>query len=107
MKTVLQWLDWYKSQNNLYSDYQLAKHWQVSTAYVSQLRQGRRRLPLALILQMANALKIDALEIITALEYPRACERHREIIKRAYFDALLPTVHRRYFDSIFVRRWQK
>lgn len=107
MQNTAQWLDWYKSHQNLYSDYQLAKHWQVQTAYISQLRKGKRRLPLAFILQIANALQIDALEIITALEYPRACEQHQKIIKRAYFDALLPNVHKRYFENHFVRKRQK
>ena len=47
------------------------------------------RLPLACILEIAPSVGAEPLEIITALEYHRAPERHKAVIKRAYFDALV------------------
>lgn len=92
MFTASQWLDLYKFHACIYSDYQLAKCWQVPATYISQYRRGRLRLPLASVLDIAEAVAVEPLEIIACLEYPRAREKHRERIKRAYFDALLKTV---------------
>ncbi|MCG6504996.1 hypothetical protein [Kingella pumchi] len=91
MLTAAQWLNWYKRERNCYSDYQLARRWQVDTSVISQYRRGRLRLPLAVILEIAEATGAEPLEIITSLEFPRAPQAHRERIRRAYFDSLLKT----------------
>ena len=88
MLNVSQWLDLYKFQAAIYSDYQLARRWQVPPSYICQYRSGRLWLPLACILEIAPVVGAEPLEIITALEYHRAPERHKAAIKRAYFDAL-------------------
>lgn len=87
-----QWLDLYKFHACIYSDYQLAKRWKVPPTYISQYRKGRLRLPLALILDVAEIVGVEPLEVIASLEYPRAKENHQARIKRAYFDALIKTV---------------
>lgn len=95
MLNASQWLDWYKQASCLYSDYQIAKKWEVPPSYISQFRSGRLRIPLANILMMAEATGAEAIEIITALAYHRAPVKHKERIKRAYFDSLLRTVGQR------------
>lgn len=92
MFTASQWLDVFKLHACIYSDYQLAKRWQVPATYISQYRRGRLRLPLALVLEIAEAAGVEPLEVIASLEYPRARARHQARIKRAYFDALLKTI---------------
>ena len=92
MFNASQWLDLFKFHACIYSDYQLAKRWQVPPTRISQYRRGRLRLPLALILDIAETVAVEPLEIIASLEYPRACENHQARIKRAYFDALLKTI---------------
>lgn len=92
MFNAAQWLDLYKFHACIYSDYQLAKRWKVPPTYISQYRKGRLRLPLALILDVAEIVGVEPLEIIASLEYPRARENHQARIKRAYFDALLKTI---------------
>lgn len=92
MFNASQWLDLFKFHACIYSDYQLAKRWQVPPTRISQYRRGRLRLPLAMILDIAETVTVEPLEIIASLEYPRACENHQARIKRAYFDALLKTI---------------
>jgi len=92
MFNAAQWLDLYKFHACIYSDYQLAKRWKVPPTYTSQYRKGRLRLPLALILDVAEIVGVEPLEIIASLEYPRARENHQARIKQAYFDALLKTI---------------
>ena len=92
MFNASQWLDLFKFHACICSDYQLAKRWQVPPTRISQYRRGRLRLPLALILDIAETVAVEPLEIIASLEYPRACENHQARIKRAYFDALLKTI---------------
>ena len=92
MFNASQWLDLYKFHACVYSDYQLAKRWKVAPSYICQYRTARLRLPLALILDVAEVVGVEPLEIIASLEYPRARENHQARIKRAYFDALLKTI---------------
>ena len=92
MFNASQWLDLYKFHACFYSDYQLAKRWKVAPSYICQYRTARLRLPLAFILEIAETVGVEPLEIIAALEYPRARENHQARIKRAYFDALIKTV---------------
>ena len=92
MFNASQWLDLYKFHACIYSDYQLAKRWKVAPSYICQYRTARLRLPLACILEIAETVGVEPLEIIASLEYPRAKENHQARIKRAYFDALLKTI---------------
>lgn len=92
MFNASQWLDLYKFHACIYSDYQLAKRWKVAPSYICQYRTARLRLPLACILEIAEKVGVEPLEIIASLEYPRAKENHQARIKRAYFDALLKTI---------------
>ena len=92
MFNASQWLDLYKFHACIYSDYQLAKRWKVAPSYICQYRTARLRLPLACILEIAEKVGVEPLEIIASLEYPRARENHQARIKRAYFDALLKTI---------------
>ena len=92
MFNASQWLDLYKFHACIYSDYQLAKRWKVAPSYICQYRTARLRLPLAFILEIAETVGVEPLEVIASLEYPRARENHQARIKRAYFDALLKTI---------------
>lgn len=67
------------------SDYQLAKHWQLPTATISQYRTGRLRLPVAYCLEIAEVCYFHPLEVILSLEYPRAKDAQKERIKQVYF----------------------
>lgn len=95
MQTQSQWIDLYKLHTNLRSDYKLAKHWQVEPSRICQYRANRLRLTLAQCLQIADALGIEPLEVITSVEYRRVRELDKEQVKTAYFDALLKTVGNR------------
>ena len=92
MFNASQWLDLYKFHAYIYSDYQLAKRWKVAPSYLCHYRTARLRLPLACILEIAETVGVEPLEIIASLEYPRARENHQARIKRAYFDSLLKTI---------------
>lgn len=95
MQTQSQWIDLYKLHKNIYSDYKLAKHWQVEPTRICQYRTNRLRLTLAQCLQIADTLHIEALEVIASVEYRRTRELDKEYVKNAYFDALSKTVGNR------------
>ena len=78
-------MDLAKGRLRLRSDYALAKRWGVSASEVSQYRRGRLRLPLAVILDIAEVMRCDPMEIITGLEYRRCREQDRERIKSEHF----------------------
>lgn len=85
MFTQKDWMDLAKGRLRVRSDYALAKRWSVSASEVSQYRRGRLRLPLAVILDIAEVMRCDAMEIIAGLELRRCRERDRERIKSEYF----------------------
>lgn len=85
MFTQKDWLDLAKGRLHIRSDYALAKRWDVSASEVSQYRRDRLRLPLAVILDIAEVMRCDPMEIITGLEYRRCRERDRERIKSEHF----------------------
>lgn len=69
------------------SDYALSKRLAVTPSEVSQYRQNRLRFPFAVVLDIADVMDIDPIEIIAGLKYMRCKERDRERVKRAYFKA--------------------
>ena len=85
MQQQFQWLDMFKRQKGFVSDYQLAKHWQLPTATISQYRTGRLKLPVAYCLEIAEVCYFHPLEVILSLEYPRARDAQKERIKQVYF----------------------
>lgn len=85
MFTQKDWLDLAKGRLQIKSDYALAKRWDVSASEVSQYRRERLRLPLAVILDIAEVMRCDPMEIITGLEYRRCRERDRDRIKSEHF----------------------
>nr|WP_229017927.1 hypothetical protein [Neisseria meningitidis] len=70
------------------SDYALSKRWAVTPSEVSQYRRNRLRFPFAVVLDIADVMDIDPIEIIGRFEYTRCRERDRECVKRAYFKAI-------------------
>nr|WP_239991726.1 hypothetical protein [Neisseria lactamica] len=54
---------------------------------MSQYRRNRLRFPFAVVLDIADVMDIDPIEIIAGLEYGRCRERDRERVKGAYFKA--------------------
>lgn len=103
MYSQSQWLDLYKFRLSIGSDYRLAKRWGLPQSYISQYRRERLRLPLALMLMIAEELEIEPLEIISALEIKRTSEKFKEAIKGAYFDALVKTIGVRMSESSIPR----
>ncbi|WP_051940653.1 hypothetical protein [Stenoxybacter acetivorans] len=57
--------------------------------------ETRLRLPLAFILEIADTLAIEPLEIIAGLELGRKSCRHTERVKSLYFEKLILTIGRR------------
>lgn len=86
------WLDSMKGRLRVRSDYALAKRWHVEPTRIRQYRNGRLRIPLAIILDMAATLQCEPLEIIASLEWHKAKEQHKDAIKDAYFDAATKTI---------------
>ena len=69
------------------SDYALSKRLAVTPSEMSQYRQNRLRFPFAVVLDIADVMDIDPIEIIAGLEYKRCREIDKERVKRAYFKA--------------------
>ena len=83
------WIEYYKRQLAIKSDYRLSQIWQVSRAKISQYKSGRLRLPLQFQIIIADALQIEVIEIIASIEMHR---QPNDTVKRAYFMALKNTV---------------
>ena len=63
------WLDRFKEAKGFTSDYQVGKHWAKNTAQMSQIRSGKTKLTFGACLEIAEALSIDPIEILAALEF--------------------------------------
>ena len=85
MRNAAEWLDLFKSRTAIRSDYKLAKRWSVEPSRISQYRRGRLKLPLAVVLDIAEELGRDPLEIIVTLAYPKTRERDRPQLEAAYW----------------------
>lgn len=86
------WIELYKQQNNIKSDYQLAKKWCVCASFISQLKRDRLRMILEQKLMIAESLGIDVVEIIASIELNKKKYFNNERIKKHYFDALAKTI---------------
>ena len=62
---------------------------------IRQYRKGRLKLPLAVILDMAQNINIDPLEIIASLAIAGARDCDKPIISAAYWAATIKTVGNR------------
>ena len=82
------YLDAFKRIMGFRSDYRLAAHWGICRATVSQYRKGRLRLPLLRLVEIAQALGADPLELLLSLEYPKAKSADRAALKSLYFGLL-------------------
>lgn len=67
MRTQNDWINIFKSAMRIKTDYRLAKRWQVEPTRIHQYRKGRLKLPLAAILDMAESINIDPVEIMASL----------------------------------------
>ena len=83
------WIEYYKLQLAIKSDYRLSQIWKVSRAKISQYKSGRLRLPLQYQIIIADALQIEIIEIIASIEMHR---KPNDTVKRAYFMALKKTI---------------
>ena len=101
MQDIDNWLDIMKQQRGFRSDYQLARYWNVPTAVISQYRAGRLRLPCARCLEIAQSGYYHPLEVMLSLEYGRAREEDREIIKQVYWQATLANAGDRMSARVF------
>ena len=82
------YLDAFKRIMGFRSDYRLAAYWGICRSAVSQYRSGRRRLPLLRLVEIAQAVGADPLELLLSLEYPRAKADDRAALKSLYFGLL-------------------
>lgn len=91
MQTQAQWIDLYKREKNIESDYKLGLHWGFGTAEMAQLRRGSRKLPLAKKIMIAQALSLDPLQVFISCEYYKAREDEQEFLKTEYFKSVMKT----------------
>lgn len=77
------------------TDYKLAKRWRVEPTRIHQYRKGRLKFPLFIILDMAESINIDPLEIIASLGISRARECDKARIIDAWHEAAIKTVGNR------------
>lgn len=89
LRNQREWIEYYKQQEFIRSDYRLAQVWQVSRATISQYKSGRLRLPLQFQIIIADALQIEVIEIIASIEMHR---KPNDTVKKAYFMALKNTI---------------
>lgn len=89
MRNQKDWIEYYKQQKAICSDYRLAQIWQVSRAKISQYKSGRLRLPLQYQIIIADALNIEVIEIITSIEYNK---KPNDTVKKAFFLSLKRTI---------------
>jgi hypothetical protein len=82
MKSTVTYLNEAKEALNLTSDYQLAKWLNVSTAALARYQSGQRTIDDYVCVRIAEALKINPLEIITAANY----EREKDIGRKAFWE---------------------
>lgn len=92
LRTQADYLNEFKRYKGWKSDYQIARHWNESTATISQYRSGRLRLPIVYIIEIAEIAYYNPLEIILELELPKAKERHRAKLVDAHWRALLTAI---------------
>lgn len=92
MHSAAAWLDMFKDARNIQSDYRLAKTLGLPRQYIPQIRAGRMRLRLANILQIAEALQVQPLEIIVSLEFKKAKPHEVERLKDWYFKETVKTI---------------
>ena len=92
MQTQDHWLNIFKLRKSFYSDYRLARHWQSEPTRISQYRRERLKLPLAFVLEMAQTLNVNPLEIIVSIEYKKAREQDKEYLKDVWFKAAAQTI---------------
>ena len=82
------YLDAFKRIMGFRSDYRLALHWNLERSVVSQYRSGRLRLPLLRLLEIAQALGADPLELLLSLKYPKAKPADKPALQSLYFGLL-------------------
>nr|WP_240314858.1 hypothetical protein [Neisseria meningitidis] len=89
MLSQSQWLDAVKGRLRVRSDYALSKRWAVTPSEVSQYRRNRLRFPFAVVLDIADVMDIDPIEIIAGLEYRRCREKGHGARQRGVFQSPL------------------
>lgn len=85
MRNQREWIEYYKRQMAIKSDYRLSQIWEVSRAKISQYKSGRLRLPLQYQIIIADALDIEVIEIVASIEYNK---KPNDTIKKAFFLSL-------------------
>lgn len=95
MRTQNDWINIFKSAMRIKTDYRLAKRWQVEPTRIHQYRKGRLKLPLAAILDMAESINIDPVEIMASLAIAGARECDKKRLTDAYWSAAIKTVGNR------------
>ena len=105
MQNINNWLDIIKQFKGLRSDYELAKYWNIDNSVISQYRSGRLRLPVAKCLEIAEIGHYHPLEVILSLEWHRAKESDKDIIKEIYWLATIANVTERMNAYCFSRKY--
>lgn len=85
MRNQREWIEYYKRQMAIKSDYRLSQIWEVSRAKINQYKSGRLRLPLQYQIIIADALDIEVIEIVASIEYNK---KPNDTIKKAFFLSL-------------------
>lgn len=108
MQSQEHWLNLFKTHKGFNSDYRLAQHWEIEPSRISQYRHNRLRLPLAFVLEIAEVVRVNPLEIIVSMEYSKARERDKAYLKDIWFASAAQTIGERMAAySQTKTRWQK
>ena len=93
MRNQRDWIELFKLHKCLQSDYRLAAYWNIHRSRISKYKSGVLRLELEKLLNIADTLQIDPLEIIVSIEFckPRT-SIDNETLKRHYFLAMKKTI---------------
>jgi hypothetical protein len=84
MKTTRDYIETAKATLDLTSDYQMAKWLDLSPAALSQYKTGKRTIDDYTATKLAEALRIDAMEIIAAANFEREPEGKRKSFWEKY-----------------------
>jgi len=79
-----EYLDAAKTRLNLKSDYELAKRLECPSGHISEVRSGKRHMPLEVAFRIAITLEIDPAQVVADLEEQREKNPKRQGFWRSF-----------------------
>lgn len=87
-----EYLDAAKARLNLKSDYELAKRLECPSGHISEVRSGKRHVPLEVAFRIAITLEIDPAQVVADLEGQREKNPKRQGFWRSFSSRAASTV---------------